>query len=185
MLNSLYVLLYHQTKVISVWTSGDTEKVLYSGDQLYQQIGKTGLLLPSDLPKFIIIFNRKFQVIEKQSHIGSFLFPNIVKQIISISDFNDILSTDMDYLMCLYDLTVAIIKESGESFLVFDPHSRDYSRLLHESGKALLLHFSSMLHLSNYVRQLAVSLSLIQFLMNMYQILKSPQYLSLINVSKR
>ena len=157
--NSLCVLLYHYRKKVTTLNSHDVEIVLYSGDVLYQQIGKKGLLLQSYLPKDVMIFNSTFKVIEKLSHIGSFLYPNIDKHIVSVSDFNYIFASNTHYFMCLYDSTLAILKESNDSFYVFDPHARDHNGLPHKSGKAVLLHFSSLLHLRNYVTQLAAGLS--------------------------
>ena len=55
------------------------------------------------------------------------------------------------------------MKESNDSFYVFTPHARDYNGLPDESAKAVLLHFSSLLHLTNYVTKLAAILSPTQF----------------------
>ena len=52
---------------------------------------------------------------------------------------------------------------SNESFYVFDPYARDHNGLPDESGEAVLLHFSSLLHLTNYVTHLAASLLPTQF----------------------
>ena len=71
--NSLCALLYHYRKTVTTWTSTDVDIVQYNGDVLYQQIGNKGLLLLNHLPKDVIIFNSTFKVIEKLSHIASFI----------------------------------------------------------------------------------------------------------------
>ena len=143
----LCALLYHYRKTVTTWTSTDVDIGLYKGYVLYQQIGKKGLLLPSHLPKDVMIFNSTFKEIEKLSHISSFLYPNIDKHIVSVSDSTNIFGSNTHDLMCLYDSTLAILKESNDGFYVFDPHARDHSGLPDESGKAMLLHFSSLSHI--------------------------------------
>ena len=51
---------------------------------LYQQIGKTDRLLPSDIPKYITIDKIDYEVNEMQSYIGSFSGCNLDFNVVTI-----------------------------------------------------------------------------------------------------
>ena len=57
----------------SVWGTWELNEVLQTGNILYDTIGKQGLFLPSDIPKYLNIHSTNYNIVERKSHIGSFL----------------------------------------------------------------------------------------------------------------
>ena len=55
---------YHNDTCYMVNTTLDC--ILSSGDTLYQQMGKCGKLLASDIPTYMCVYNCQFKVFEKQ-----------------------------------------------------------------------------------------------------------------------
>ena len=68
--NAVCALLHSAKTDPATWRVYDIDEILHKGYMLYQQIGKTDQLLPSDIPKYITIDKINYEVNEMQSYIG-------------------------------------------------------------------------------------------------------------------
>ena len=113
------------------WTTATMDYILHEGDELYQTIDtEQQLLLPSDLPTCITVFNKVCHIITGKEAFGSFV-KDITNTKIVLSALCTLLQrTTTLALMCLGDKTgssaIAVVL-TNTSLFIFDSHSRDDS----------------------------------------------------------
>ena len=100
----------------SVWGTGELNEVLHTGNTLYDTIGKQGLLLPSDIPKYLNIHGTNYNNVERKSHIGSFLGAQEEFRLVTINMLNHIFMKYQHFLLCVQDSTVAVIHACNDFY---------------------------------------------------------------------
>ena len=54
------------------WKTSEIDSILQAGDFVYTSIGKSGTLLPGDVPRYIHLHGINNKITELKSHTGSF-----------------------------------------------------------------------------------------------------------------
>ena len=147
----------------SNWTTATMDYILHEGDKLYQTIDtEQQLLLPSDLPTCITVFNKVCHIITGKEAFGSFV-KDITNTKIVLSALCTLLQrTTTSALMCLGDKTgssaIAVVS-TNTSLFIFDSHSRDDSGLPCANGTAIVMKFDDIDTITTYICLLAHKLS--------------------------
>ena len=79
--NCIISLIYRKHFNCANWKLTDIKNILYSGNILYNSIGKFTTILVSDLPKYIKLYKTIYNIQEVNSLIGNYLDNPIVKGI--------------------------------------------------------------------------------------------------------
>ena len=143
----------------SVSGTGELNEVLQTGNTLYETIGKQGLLLPSDIPKYLNIHGTNYNIVERMSHIGSFLGAQEEFRLVTINMLNHIFIKYKYFLLCVQDSTAAVVHACNGLYYLFDPHSRNSAGFPVSNGSPVMLSFMVLTNLQTYVTSLAVQLN--------------------------
>ena len=130
---------------------------MYSGNILYNSIGKFTTLLVSDLPKNIKLYNCIYNIQEVNSIIGNVFLDN--------NNFNTMSFKQVEKIIVKYKYIILILGSSALSiihyenvFFTFDPHKRNTHGLPASSGGAAVLKFKSYSQLCSYIHELSLHL---------------------------
>ena len=74
--NCVMSIIYHKYKNCISWKLIDIKNILYSGNVLYNSVGKFTTILVSDLPKHIKLYNTIYNIQELNSTIGNIFVDN-------------------------------------------------------------------------------------------------------------
>ena len=147
----------------SNWTTATMDDILHNGDELYQTIDtEEQLLLPSDLPICVTVYDRVCHIITGKEAFGKFE-ENVTHTKVILSCLCALIQkTNTSALMCLGDKTgssaIALLS-TNTSFFIFDSHSRDNSGMPCANGTAILMKFNNIDSTVSYICQLAHELS--------------------------
>ena len=128
--NATCALIKSEKQCQSSSETGQLDEILQSGHTLYEKIGKQGLLLPTDIPRYLNIHGTNYNITERKSHIGSFISPQKEFGLVTINMLHSAFTKYCHFLLCIQDSTVAVIHGQNDFYYVFDPHSRNISGFL-------------------------------------------------------
>jgi len=157
--NSILSLLYHHHKQFTLWEKEDLHNILYSGNILYNSIGKHTTLLVSDIPQYIKLYNFIYQIKEHNSVIGYIFQEDINFNAIPFIKVQQTIITHKYCILLIGHFAVSII-HSNNNFHIFDPHTRNQQGLpTSNEGGAVGLTFNNFNKLCMYINQLSQSLN--------------------------
>ena len=146
--NSLFALCWSQVKTVSRWNKSDLNHVLTEGDLLFKSLNVVDMLTADDLPRSIVMCNIEFPVdfLELKTEIAhlrngeSFLRR-------SVPNTGD----EFMFLLFMGGFTTALMKHHNH-FYLFDSHSRDSRGLSVADGTSVLMKFSDLFEVENYIQ---------------------------------
>ena len=145
---SLTAIIYHQIQDISLWTNSTLNNILVIGNNLYSTIRcsvqSNDYLLLTDVPDMVSIFDKVYSLQYSESFTGSlFMTSNIGPYMSLRNSLLEVFShSQWNYSCCLLTIgvnTVAVFKNSEQSFKIFDSHSRDLYGMPDSFGKCTLV----------------------------------------------
>ena len=145
---SLTAIIYHHIQDMNLWTSSTFNNILTIGNNLYIYIRcsvrTNDYLLLTDVPHIVSIYNKVYILEYSESLTGSlFLTSNNGPYMTLQNSLTEVFSNcQLNYNCCLLTIginTVAVFKDSEQSFKIFDAHSRDLHGMPHSFGKCTLL----------------------------------------------
>ena len=142
-------------------------------------IGKQGLLLPSDIPKYLNIHGTKYNIKERKLYIGSFICSQEEFGVVTIKMLHPTLIKYKHFLLCIQDSTVAVIHAQNGFYYLFDPHSRNITGFQVSNGCDVLLSFMLLTILQTYLSSLAGDLSVNTFELTPLHIRADVQHLEM------
>ena len=152
--NCIISIIYHKHKKCINWKLIDITNILYSGNVLYNSIGKFTTILVSDLPKDIKLYNTIYNIQEVNSTIGNIFVNN--------QNLNTLAFDKVEPLIVKYKYMILILGSSALSiiyshnfFYTFNPHKRNTYGLPDSSGDATVLKFNSFNQLCLYIYELS------------------------------
>ena len=171
---SLTAIIYHHIEDINLWTSSTLNNILTIGNNLYISIRcfvKTNdYLLLTDVPYIVSIYNKVYTLEYGESLTGSlFLTSNNGPYMSLQNSLTEVFSNgQLNYNCCLITMiiginTVAVIKDSEQSFRIFDPHSRDLHGMPHSFGKCTLLTIEGIQNLVSYLQISCLQIGVVPF----------------------
>ena len=140
--NCVMSIIYHKYKNCISWKLIDIKNILYTGNVLYNSVGKFITILVSDLPKHIKLYNTIYNIQEVNSTIGNISVDN--------KNFNSLSFVNVEKVILKYKYVILVlgcsalsIIHSENNFYTFDPHKRNTCGLPDSSGGAVVLKFNS------------------------------------------
>ena len=152
------------------WKTSVINSILQAGDFMYTSIGKSGTLLPSDVPRYICLHSINHKITELKSHIGSFTHSFEEFNIKTFDSLSNLFSCYTHMLLCIGDITVGIMHMDDGKYYIFDSHSRNIEGYPTPNSRAVLLSFNFLKELCNYLRKLAMVLNADKFELTPIQI---------------
>ena len=169
---SLTVIIYHHIEDINLWTSSTLNNILTIGNNLYISIRcsvqTNDYLLLTDVPCIVSIYNKLYTLEYSESLTGSlFMISNNGPYMSLQNSLTQLFSNcELDYNCCLLTIginTIAVIKDSEQSFKIFDAHSRDLHRMPHSFGKFTLLTIERIENLVSYLQISCLQIGVVPF----------------------
>ena len=150
------------------WRTSVIDSILQAGNFIYTSIGKSGTLLPTDVPRYIHLHSINNNWI-KISH-RSFTHGCEEFNIKTFDSLSNLFTYYTHMLLCIGDSTVAIMHMDHGKYYIFDSHSRYIEGYPTPNGRAVLLSFNFLKELYNYLRKLAMVLNADKFELTPIQI---------------
>ena len=152
--NCIISLIYHKHFNCANWKLIDIKNILYSGNILYNSIGKFTTILVSDLPKYIKLYKTIYNIQEVNSLIGNIYLDNPIVKGISFDKLKSVI-VKYKYMILILGSSALSIIYSNNIFYTFDPHKRNTYGLPDSSGGAAILKFNSFSQLCSYIDELS------------------------------
>ena len=159
---SLTAIIYHHIEDTNLWTSSTFNNILTIGNNLYVSIRcsvqTNDYLLLTDVPYIVSIYNKVYTLEYSDSLTGRlFLTSNNGPYMSLQNSLTEVFSNcQLNYNYCCFLAirinTVAVIKDSEQSFKIFDAHSRDLHGMPHSFGKCTLLTIEGIENLVSYLQ---------------------------------
>ena len=158
---SLTVVIYRQIEDISLWTNSTLNNILVIGNNLYSSIRcsvrTNDYLLLTDVPDMVSIFDKVYSIQYSESFTGSLFMTSDIGPYISLR--NSLLevfsNSQRNYNCCLLTIginTVAVFKNSEQSFKIFDSHSRDLYGMPDSLGRCTLVCIEGLENVASYLQ---------------------------------
>ena len=147
------LLIYNTLKPSHLWEAENLDKVLQSGNILYNSIEKTTLLV-SDVPKYIKLHETIYFFIYENCTLGCIFQDNIVINSVQFSKLSSLLSKYKYFLSVLSDSCVSVVSYNN-TFWVFDPHSRNEEGFPSSCGTSILLYFKNFINFCAYKEKIS------------------------------
>ena len=169
---SLTAIIYHHIEDISLWTSSILNNILTIGNNLYTSIRcsiqTNDYLLLTDVPCIVSIYNNVYTLEYSESLTGSLFMTSNNGPYMSLQNsLTEVFSNcQLNYNCCLLTIginTVAVIKNSEQSFKIFDAHSRDLHGMPHSFGKCTLLTIEGIENLVSYLKISCLQIGVVPF----------------------
>ena len=169
---SLTAIIYHHIQDINFWTSSNLNNILTIGNNLYISIRcsvrTNDYLLLTDVPHIVSIYNKVYTLEYSKSLTGSlFLTSNNGPYMTLQNSLTEVFSNgQLNYNCCLLTIginTVAMFKDSEQSFKIFDAHSRDLHGMPHSFGKCTLLTIEGIENLVSYLQISCLQIGVVPF----------------------
>ena len=150
---------------MNLWTSSTLNNILTIGNNLYISISSSvrtnDYMLLTDVPHIVSICNKVYILEYSESLTGSlFLTSNNGPYMTLQNSLTEVFSNcQLKYNCCLLIIeinTVAVFKDSEQSFKIFVAHSRDLHGMPHSFGKCTLLTIEGII-IENLVSYLQIS----------------------------
>ena len=157
---SITAIIYHHIEDINLWTSSTLNNILTIGNDFYTSIRcsvqTNNYLLLTDVPCIVSIYNKVYTLEYSESLTGSLFMTSNNGPYMSLQNsLTEVFSNcQLNYNCCLLTIginTVAVIKNSEQSFKIFDAHSRDLHGMPHSFGKCTLLTIEGIENLVSYL----------------------------------
>lgn len=157
--NSAVSLLYSQIVNPGFWESSDLDKILIEGDSLYNLITfnftQKGYLYASQIPVFIQKFNKNFKIeptLISTAYLGEAV--NTPEPCVHYKDALNKIIVNTGAIIIIGSNAFAVQYEN-QKIHVFDSHSRNKQGYPVADGKSVLITFSHLSDLYNYVSNYA------------------------------
>ena len=169
---SLTAIIYHHIEDINLWTSSILNNILTIGNNLYTSIRcsvqTNDYLLLTDVPCIVSIYNKVYTLEYSESLTGSLFMTSNNGPYMSLQNsLTEVFSNcQLNYNCCLLTIginTVAVIKNSEQSFKIFDAHSRDLHGMPHSFGKCTLLTIEGIENLVSYLNISCLQIGFVPF----------------------
>ena len=164
---SFWALVYMRNKDPLFWNPCDVDLCVIEGNKSFIQCCESlnmepNMLLVRDLPSTITVQGNMFECDQKDTdiHTGTLNQPispdSTFRFSVSISEaiVNGFAHSNSCLLVC-GGQTIAIAKDNNH-FFIFDPHSRGKDGLLHPTGSAVLVVFSTIQTLISFIKRLFI-----------------------------
>ena len=164
---SFWALAYMRNKDPLFWNPCDVDLCVIEGNKSFIQCCESlniepNMLLVRDLPSTITVQGNMFECDQKDTdiHTGTLNQPvspdSTFSFSVSISEaiVNGFAHSNSCLLVC-GGQTIAIAKDNNH-FFIFDPHSRGKDGLLHHTGSAVLVVFSTIQTLISFIKRLFI-----------------------------
>ena len=158
---SLTAVIYCQIQDISLWTNSTLNNILVIGNNLYSSIRcsvrTNDYLLLTDVPDMVSIFDKVYSMQYSESFTGSLFMTSSIGPYMSLR--NSLLevfsNSQWNYNCCLLTIginTVAVFKNSEQSFKIFDSHSRDLYGMPDSFGRCTLVCIEGLENVASYLQ---------------------------------
>ena len=145
--NALFAICWSVIRKVSLWKTADLDHILIEGDKVYKSLNVLDFLAADQLPNVIIQSGRNFCI----------TIDPIANETIDLVFQNGFLNIMQVYcnangfLLFISGYTIALIL-LNDKFYIFDSHSRNERGLTVFDGKSVLLTFSNLHQLENYIQ---------------------------------
>ena len=169
---SLTAIIYRHIQDMNLWTSSTLNNILTIGNNLYISIRcsvrTNDYLLLTDVPHIVSICNKVYILEYSESLTESlFLTSNNGPYMTLQNSLTEVFSNcQLNYHCCLLTIginTVAVFKDSEQSFKIFDAHSRDLHEMPHSFGKCTLLTIEGIENLVSYLQISCLQIRVVPF----------------------
>ncbi|XP_078381394.1 uncharacterized protein LOC144664149 [Oculina patagonica] len=149
------------------WSRDQLNEVLIQGNVLYSHIsrsvGKDKLLL-SEIPSALSINDENFSINFSSSFAGDLHMSNVRDCYLPLQYVLTVLIKDYDAFLLTVEInTVAIIIDNKGHYRIFDSHSRDIHGNIAANGTAVLLEFTSIEEMVQYLQKFYREKSVVPF----------------------
>ena len=164
---SFWALVYMKNKHANLWNVGDIDLCVTEGNKSFIQRCENlnmepSMLLVRDLPNTVTVQGHTFECDQNDNHIQTGILNQAISPdsrfccSVSISEaiVNGFAHSNSCLLVC-GGQTIAIAKDNNQ-FYIFDPHSRGKDGLLHHTGSAVLVVFSTIHTLISFIKRLLI-----------------------------
>jgi len=145
--NTIVSLCFSKFRVLTSWKTHDLDYILIEGDSNFKRLGFTETPFVEQFPKIVFIegqeCNIRFDVVD-----GEFTCNNTTINFVS----EELLLSHCGVVIVIRGYSISI-KFYLNEFFVFDSHSRDVVGKITPNGKCILMRFSSIKDIENYIRQ--------------------------------
>ncbi|XP_073323359.1 uncharacterized protein [Pagrus major] len=167
---SLVALAKHSIDSVFSWQSGDLDKVVELGDELYTSLresnsisGRSELLCVPDLPKESIIDGQKFQFeyVDYVSGDVDVVDGQLIDAGVYTTLRNGLRKMCSKYDTCFLTVsgtTCAIIGRDGQ-YAVVDSHARDADGMVDENGLSVVVYFSCLDRVFDHICKFATAMN--------------------------
>ena len=169
---SLTAIIYHHIQDMNLWTSSTLNNILTMGNNLYISIRcsvrTNDYLLLTDVPHIVSICNKVYILEYSESLTGSlFLTSNNGPYMTLQNSLTEVFSNcQLKYncrLLTISINTVAVFKDSEQSFKIFVANSRDLHGMPHSFGKCTLLTIEGIENLVSYLQISCLQIGVVPF----------------------
>ena len=169
---SLTAIIYHQIEHITEWTSSTLNNILTIGNNLYVSIRYSvqanDYLLLTDLPCVVSLYNNVYTLQYRESLTGSLFMTSNNGPYMSLQNsLMEVFSNcRLNYHCCSLTFginTVAVFKNSEQSFKIFDSHSKDFYGMPHSFGKCTFLSIEGIQNLVSYLQMSCSEVGVVPF----------------------
>ena len=158
---SLTAIVFKNIKYIFNWDSSVLNNILLHGNSLYSCIKgsvKKDLLLLTDVLDMVSISDKTYILTYSESLTGEMYMSNNNGPYVTLKNaFNELFyGIEINYECCLLTIdcsTVAVFKNTGQCYKVFDSHARDLYGRRHSSGTAVLITVESLENLVTFCQK--------------------------------
>ena len=135
---------------VALWKNTDLDYILINGDEIFIKLGKNCYLAFEDLPRYVTSGNTNFAInmlVNEQGELTSNTKSTFLHSSFTRSDRGDgLLFMTSGYTFCII--------WNKTNYFLFDPHSRNYNGVFTANGTSILLKFSSVTQLQNYIYEI-------------------------------
>ena len=148
--NSLFSICWSTVRRVALWKNTDLDYILINGDEIFKKLGKNCYLAFEDLPRYVTSGNTNFAInmlVNEQGELTSNTKSTFLHSSFTRSDRGDgLLFMTSGYTFCII--------WNKTNYFLFDPHSRNYNGVFTANGTSILLKFSSVTQLQNYIYEI-------------------------------
>ena len=145
--NSLFSICWSTIRRTALWNKLDLDFILIKGDAIYKCLNVNGHLSFDDLPRIVDIDSDTFNIHMLRNETG--LLNEVIQHNFLYSTLNE--SENGDGLIFITEGYTFSILWSKRNYFLFDPHSRDDLGAFSDNGSSVLLKFSAVRQLQNYI----------------------------------
>ena len=158
---SLTGIIYNQIQDINLWANSTLNNILLIRNNLYSTIRcsvqRHDYLLLTDVTNTVSIFDKAYSLQYSESFTGSLFMTSNIGPYMSLrnSPLEVFSNSQQNYNCCLSTIginTVAVFKNSEQSFQIFDSHSRDLYGMPDSFGRRILVRIEGLENVASYLQ---------------------------------